>query len=284
LLFLVPLASTTQSEQQTLFEKQSLVKTPQVAETQLTEPKDNESSAEKVDTHSVNSESDNETVTEVIDSGNKANANVNIDDEFEKILTPKIENLASSGDESTESVDQEIIEILSEKAPANESSTGDATSINIIAQTDTLESEKISAESVAKIDTTEFEEKIEKNSEELEKIDAEPVEASIQVESAADIVDNAQTTDEIESEKIEPNENATIDETKPINETLIDEHLLSREAILKSIADAAAEKPPVPIQTYLWEDIKRSKEQVSGDQVCNPHVPFLQYKNKLNLL
>jgi hypothetical protein len=28
------------------------------------------------------------------------------------------------------------------------------------------------------------------------------------------------------------------------------------------------EKPPVPIQTYLWEDVKRSKEQVSDDNVC----------------
>lgn len=28
-------------------------------------------------------------------------------------------------------------------------------------------------------------------------------------------------------------------------------------------ADESADKPTVPIQTYLWEDVKRSKEQVS---------------------
>lgn len=49
---------------------------------------------------------------------------------------------------------------------------------------------------------------------------------------------------------------ATVIEAKPI----IDDQTLPTENI--------DEKPPVPIPTYLWEDVKRSKEQVSGDNVC----------------
>lgn len=59
----------------------------------------------------------------------------------------------------------------------------------------------------------------------------------------------------------------TIEVTPIISEakTIIDENLLPRKA---SSRENSVDKPPVPIQTYLWEDLKRAKEQVSGDNVC----------------
>lgn len=68
----------------------------------------------------------------------------------------------------------------------------------------------------------------------------------------------------------------------PTRETIIDEDLLPKgpvEAPLSKNTDIDTgeshlekqeDKPPIPLQTYLWEDVKRSKEQVSED-VCYPH-------------
>lgn len=44
------------------------------------------------------------------------------------------------------------------------------------------------------------------------------------------------------------------------------EHLAAEEENKEN----SVERPPVPIQTYLWEDVKRAKEQVS-EEVCTIH-------------
>lgn len=69
-----------------------------------------------------------------------------------------------------------------------------------------------------------------------------------------------------------------IDDVNRHRETIIDEELLPKEILLAlqtNIDDHNdhndPSKPPVPIQTYMWEDVKRSKEQVS-DNVCIPTI------------
>jgi hypothetical protein len=54
-------------------------------------------------------------------------------------------------------------------------------------------------------------------------------------------------------------------------ETLIDEDLLPKGA-LEAYNAEQKNRPPIPLQTYLWEEVKRAKEQVS-DNVCNPTYP-----------
>lgn len=66
-----------------------------------------------------------------------------------------------------------------------------------------------------------------------------------------------------------------IDDVNKHRETIIDEELLPKEILLALQANIDdhndPSKPPVPIQTYMWEDVKRSKEQVS-DNVCIPAI------------
>lgn len=80
------------------------------------------------------------------------------------------------------------------------------------------------------------------------------------------------------STDLEPKRIAKSDQTEPIEanikatpiindaKSIIDESLLPTDEA--SSHENSDEKPPVPIQTYLWEDLKRAKEQVSGDNVC----------------
>ncbi|KAG5678926.1 hypothetical protein PVAND_008547 [Polypedilum vanderplanki] len=56
------------------------------------------------------------------------------------------------------------------------------------------------------------------------------------------------------------------------------DNTLTKE-IIAQYSKESHEKPPVPIQTYLWEDIKRAKEQVSGNNGGYPWTHL--YKNKL---
>jgi hypothetical protein len=204
---------------------------------------------EEEDTHSVHSASDNEGVTE-------EDLNI-LDDEFEKIVPSKIDEIDSI--ELTEE-DQEIVEILgeSEKFPEKFDAAGDATNnINI-------------ANARAAVESEEIEKKIESDTLQAEKIDIKEEEEKSADENYANSdndavvpsVDNA----DINSEEITGTE---IDDKKP-KETIIDEELLPREAILKFIAES--EKPEIPLQTYLWEDVKRAKERVSNDQVCVFHM------------
>lgn len=242
-IFLVPLSSAADSEQQsTLFEKQTLPKTPQVVTVSNVDK-----IIEKAETQSVHSESDNEGV----------DSTDNLNDEFEKIVPEKIDNLTTD----------ETQQILNEKLVEKEEIIvhSDATSINIASEKIDGEKEK-NIESVVPLS---------------EEVKAEEIEKEIKVEQIEDV----KTDIEISTNEILPTPQDST-ESKQL-ETLIDEELLPREAILKYIAEAS-QKPPVPIQTYLWEDVKRSKEQVSGNHVCNsigdstPPAPSMYSHSHLN--
>lgn len=209
-----------------------------------------------IDSHSVHSESDNEIVQD---------ENLNLDDEFEKIVPSKIDDLEEI---AVTDEDLEIVEILS---GGEKSNIDDATRINLNIEaaateveeidekihSDTLENVKIDREEekVAEISAEKLTEELrdEKNSGLSEEIIENP-ENSLDV----DITDNATTSTDI----------SRVNEKS--KETIIDEDLLPRETILKIVAESSAEhsKPAIPLQTYLWEDVKRAKEQVSNDQVC----------------
>lgn len=226
-----------------------------------------ESKAE--DTQSVHSESDNEVVKEEKDE------NLNLDDEFEKIVPSKIDDF--DGIAVTDE-DREIVEILGGDDDA-------ITNINIeaVAAAATEEIEKKIEIEAEKIDRKEEKEEESaktsaatgENEVKSEKLQ-DPVEAEI-LNFEEQIAEPQKPVEEI-SEPQNPVENTekSQDENSQINEqskeTIIDEDLLPREAILKIVAEAA-DKPSIPLQTYLWEDVKRAKEQVSKDQVCvNPLV------------
>lgn len=210
---------------------------------------------EKEDTQSVHSESDNEAVVE------------NLDDEFEKIVPSKIDEIDSI--ELTEE-DQEIVEILGAcenlDTLENFDVVDDATNnINIANAGATVEGEEIEKKiesdtlEAEKIDIKKEEKSADENSENLDK------DAVIKFDNESD---NVATSSEINLEKI----TRTEVEGSNSKETIIDEELLPRETILKIIAESSAEKPVIPLQTYLWEDVKRAKERVSNDQVCVFHM------------
>lgn len=248
------------------------------------------------DSQSVHSESDNEIVQD---------ENLNLDDEFEKIVPSKIDDLEEI---AVTDEDLEIVEILS---AGEKSNVDDAirTNINIAAaateveeneeienkiQSDTLENVKIDREEekVAEISAEKLTEELtnEKNSglsEENIEIALESTENKIELEVSENLQDQVEpekllevgniTNDEVTSQDTTDNVTSSIElheEISKINEkskeTIIDEDLLPRETILKIIAESSAEhsKPAIPLQTYLWEDVKRAKEQVSNDQVC----------------
>lgn len=214
---------------------------------------------EKDDTQSVHSESDNEAITQ------------NLDDEFEKIVPSKIDEIDSI--ELTEE-DQEIAEILGGNEnlenPEIFDVVDDATNnINIADAGATVESEEI--EKKIESDTLETEKIDIKQEEEKEVKSVDENSANLDNDAVVKSDDekyNAATSSEINSENIKGTEN----EGSNSKETIIDEELLPRETILNIIAESTAEKPVIPLQTYLWEDVKRAKERVSNDQVCVFHM------------
>lgn len=176
------------------------------------------------------SESDNEEIivcepTAVVGKSD----DVNLDDEFEKIVAFKFRRLS---EESSDEVDHEIEEILCDAEPL-EKELESQTEVNseIKAQEFVVEEFRPVVEVVA---------------------DEQENSSEVEVEQ--------KPSDSIESKPIEE---TSINDAKP-TETIIDEELLPKDT--KENTDE--QKPPVPIQTYLWEDVKRSKEQVSGDNVC----------------
>lgn len=220
----MPLPSSATESEQSIFEKQALVKAPQVSA-------DDTKEVSEEDSKSVHSESDNEGVSSVIESVDVVDKVINKSDEIDvdhkKLLETDIDR-----------IDDEITEILREKSVERDeklnSMSDDATSIN-----------KISDETVKNI--------IEEKEQVIERDEA-PVKA------------------------VSEDPDTTKAETEQPKETIIDEDLLPKEAIKDFLAAQTLDstKPPVPIQTYLWEDVKRSKEQVSGDNVCSPVAPFLK--------
>lgn len=245
----MPLPSASESEQQTVLEKQTIEKILQV------------SGEEKLDTQSVHSESDNEGVSTIIESVDVVDKVINkVADDVSSIVGDCKKLLETDIDK----IDEKVIEILREKSVERDEnlkiSLDDATSKNIEGNTDTIEAEK--SETVKIIE------------EKSVKIDDEKIIENLHEEKVEQpTTDEEKTVEEkIVSEEIEAPKVVTEDKQK---ETLIDEDLLPKEAIASFNAQSSEQnKPPVPIQTYLWEDVKRSKEQVSDDHVCNPLVMF----------
>lgn len=178
---------------------------------------------EEVETES---ESDNEEIVVVEPEAVKKSDDVNLDDEFEKIVPFKFRKLS---EESIDEVDHEIAEILSDAKP--------------------LETELAEA--------SEKENSQEPDSESSEgRVSVKAVESVSSAPAPVTFVEHKPQpiSDDVEAQPIEEN----IKES-PLH-LIFDEQRLPREA--------SPEKPPVPIPTYRWEDLKRAKEQVSGDDVC----------------
>jgi tRNA uridine 5-carbamoylmethylation protein Kti12 len=201
--------------------------------------------AHNLDTQSVHSESDNEAV--------------NLNDEFEKIVPSKvIESIDEIINEAVEKVTEEI------ENTSTAVIVDDATNINIVGE-GAADEKIIDSDTVEK---SEVEEKIETSNIETVAIVSPHDEEKIDeiLENKVEQIENLKAN-EILDEATAVCENISSTQIDiGANETLIDSELLTKEIIEKYIADS--QKPPVPIQTYLWEDLKRSKEQVSGDHVC----------------
>jgi hypothetical protein len=231
-VFLVSLPSATQAEAQTVLEKQNLIKSVKVVDEKVVVVVDKEPEAEEVEEIEVESESDNEEVGE---------KNVNLDDEFEKVVPFKFRRLS---EESTDEVDHEIAEILNEAEPLGTEikSVVDASGADIETEVEELVTEiKSDVVSLAK---------------ELKADAAETLETHFK-----SITADTQQIDTESADKSEPKAVTEDIKAAPIGD---DAQCLPNES--------EEDKPPVPIQTYLWEDLKRSKEQVSGDNVCTIHL------------
>ncbi|CAH1713006.1 unnamed protein product [Chironomus riparius] len=228
----VPLPSASETEQQTALEKQTIEKIVLVS---------------GEDTQSVHSESDNEGVSTIVESVDVVDKVINkVTDDIVKILSSNDADSKKLLETDIDQIGEEVIEILREKSVERDEnlkiSLDDATSKNIEVNTDTIEAEK--SETVKEI----IEEKSEKIDDEkiIENLHEEKVEQTTAVEE-----EKEESSEKIEAPKVESEDKQ--------KETLIDEDLLPKEAIASF--NAEQNKPPVPIQTYLWEDIKRSKEQ-----------------------
>lgn len=206
--------SASQAEAKTIYvlEQQNLIKKPEEVVGKRSSVEKDEKKGEEDE--EVESESDNEEIVTLEPETVKKSDDVNLDDEFEKIVPFKFKRLS---EESIDEDDNEIAEILSDAEPL----------------------------------------------EQVLNLQTEPVKDSEEIVSEKDHADPEQKlSDIVESKTIKEEINeASINEPQP-SETIIDEALVASDD----------QKPPVPIPTYLWEDVKKSKEQVSGDNVCTFHL------------
>ena len=279
------LPSASHSEAQAVFEKQNLIKVVS----------DSVDKAEVVEVIEVGSgdesESDNE---EIIQPEVIKKSDVNFDDEFEKIVPLKFERLS---EESSDEVDNEIAEILHEAQPLGqelqtepeivkpEIKTVEVITEEVQNQPIVLKSEEIIVHEVHSQPIIEIESEL--KSEEIAQSEIKPqeiVEEKILREESTEEKEKPppqpdteqKVSDNIDSKPIEEEiKKTSINDVKP-SETIIDEKFVPIETPLSAVTDNTDDKPPVPIQTYLWEDVRRAKEQVSGDNVCTPSVPYLQ--------
>lgn len=301
ILFLVSLPSSSQSEAQTVLEKQNLIK--------VVRDSVDKAVAEVVELlgSEDESESDNEEIIhpEIIKKGD-----VNLDDEFEKIVPLKFGRVS---DESSDEVDNEIAEILHEAEPLGKELQVEHEAKPEIKDEEVIEEKSPEAE-LAKLEiksaeivtevkettdneppeepeVTQSEIKIEQTHQiaevketSSEKIEPEIAQAEIKAQESEtetlrekSSVEKEKSTqpdveqkvsDNIDSKPIEKEtQKASINDAKP-SESIIDVKLEPNETPLSAVAEHSDDKPPVPIQTYLWEDVRRAKEQVSGDNVC----------------
>lgn len=242
ILFLVSLPSATHSEPRTTLEKQNLITISKVASDSCDKKPSVDIDDEEEDEEEVESESDNEEIG-AVGAGVVQKDDVNLDGEFEKIVPFKFKKLS---EESLDEVDHEIEEILHEAEPLGHEIKTD------------IDPHK--AEPSPSPDDTVL------NFEPVASVEVKQEEPEKSVPTITAVVEqkdsNAEHTaplpsDSNESKHIE----ASINDSEP-KATLIAAEPVPSEKRENSVD----EKPPVPIQTYLWEDLKRAKEQVSGDQ------------------
>jgi hypothetical protein len=227
-LFLVSLPSASQAEAQTILEKQNLIKAVKVVDDKIVVV-DKPLEVEEVE---IESESDNEEVDD---------KNVNLDNEFDKVVPIKFKRLSEESleDDDEDEVDHEIAEILNEAKPlgADIKSEVEASGADITTEVESL--------------VTEI------------KSDVVTLARELKADAAGTLETHFKSINPV-TEQIDT-ESADKSEPKDIKAAPIDE--------AQSLPNESEEdKPPVPIQTYLWEDLKRSKEQVSGDNVCTIHL------------
>lgn len=257
ILFLVSLPSISHKEQLTIFERQNLIKQSQVesdnAEIHVT--------SDESEARDDNSDSDNEVdIVEPIKE-----KNLNFDDEFDKIASYKFRKLS---EESADEVDHEIAEILSGKLVDTKlkveeiiSETKDTDKENIDEKLENILSEQQQTETSVNVDSNPIESI--KNDEELH-VETTQDQTILQSDELPNETIAEHKADYLETSFVEPELKETIINGVKNNETLINEEQLAAQLI------SDENKPPVPIQTYLWEDLKKSREQVSGADVCNP--------------
>lgn len=196
----------------TILEQQKLINPVKEGE-KLSVEKD-ESVKKEEDEEELNSESDNEEIVIVEPEAAEKRNDVNLDDEFEKIVPFKFKRLS---EESIDEVDNEIVEILSDAEPLEQ----------VLASLDEITENYLKA---------------------LGERELAVSKANLKDSVVVEVIKEAINEDSL----IEPHSSDTI-----INEAVVQND---------------DQKPPVPIPTYLWEDVKKSKEQVSGDNVCTFHL------------
>lgn len=211
-----------------------------------------------------------------------------------------ISQLKSDNQSNIEEIVEKKVETSDEELESEEeSSEGDNNSDNeVIEVKQSFKFKKLSEESLDE-DETDREIKEILKEEELTSEDLqpqEPLEKTVDLTEKSDELDDKCDDDQSDKQStiisgsppkdpfLEERISITDDITNPHKETIIDEDLLPKGALDKYNTNIDhKDRPPVPLQTYLWEDVKRSKEQVS-DNVCKPNVSKApEYKNLLNI-
>ena len=257
-LFLVSLPSAVQTVAKTQLEIQNLIKASKANESGDKSSTNKETEATESEEES---ESDNEEIFVTELKPIPESDDVNLDDEFEKIVPFKFKKLS---EESLDEVDHEIEEILHEAKPLGS---------EVKSETEIVKAEGGSGKVFEVVKVEEDELETEQDSKHEEAIEPEKAhEKVLEPEQASSDPKTLQT-------EVNENQNFSLTEKKaaeaPINdakllETNIDDIQAPTDAPL--LKENSEDKPPVPIQTYLWEDVKKSKEQVSGDNVCTFHL------------
>jgi hypothetical protein len=268
------LPSAVQTEAKSQQENQIVIK---ASKAEATKSGDNSSvgKKEKETTESgEESESDNEEIIVTDLQPLPESDDVNLDDEFEKIVPFKFKKLS---EESLDEVDHEIEEILQEAEPLGaevkfetevvkaEGANGKVFEV-VKVEEDEIQEEKVVGKE-AEVETAE------NVSEEVKAPQAVKVPEAAKVSEAtkASETESKTATSESDSNILPPVEKevkkAPTNKPKPLETNLDDVH-----ADAHKLKENSEDKPPVPIQTYLWEDVKKSKEQVSGDNVCTFHL------------
>ena len=257
-LFLVSLPSAVQTEAKTQLEIQNLIKSSKANESGDKSSISKETGATESEEES---ESDNEEIFVTELKPIPESDDVNLDDEFEKIVPFKFKKLS---EESLDEVDHEIEEILHEAKPLGS---------EVKTETEIVKAEGGSGKVFEVV-------KVEEEDLEAEQ-DSKPEEAIIAEKAPEKSLDPEHSSNDHETLQTEVNDNlnsfpterkeaeSQINDVKPLEPNIDDIQAPTDASLVKENSE---DKPPVPIQTYLWEDVKKSKEQVSGDNVCTFHL------------